>query len=172
MKLVKKQTIIDYFEEKSGYSDHHVFWPIEWRIKLDRWVADVSGKPECDDAWELFVEAHPQLCDMFCEDALSGLVGKPRQYDQFAGHSDKDLANATYLIWQTGKSGGWMVLDYFNGSRFRNTQMSELDQEWPYEDLWVLYKFCLEIDKLVKDRHSIIKQMYQEYRENWEEGNG
>lgn len=167
MKLVKKQAILDYFAEKVGYDYRPTYYMLEWNIKVYQQVWQVPGTPELDEAWETFSRNTP-LIDWLCEDALSGLVGQPRQYDYFEFHSDKDLATANFVMWQVGRSGGHLVLEKFNGYRLVNKRLMEYIEDDPYEYLWVLYKFCKAIDEIVDNRHETLRQMFKEYRETWE----
>lgn len=170
MRLIKKQAIIDYLVDKF-YWDRWGRW-ISWNIKV--YGFDASGKSQndyygvedrFDEKWEQYLEDTPEVFDWACQDALSGLVGKAshRDWDFFEGHPDKDLDGIQYEMYTAGRCGGHLILDKFDGGRMDNVSEERL-QEWDYRGLWILYKFCKELDAYVDKRDEVMADQYSFHR--------
>jgi len=191
MRLLKKSAIIAYLEDNGGHCHWYDYYPLAWNIKVNR--IDTMGRgygnpykndPKYDDRWEAWLEKHDgEVFEIVCEDALSGLVGKEKQrmFDFFEGHPDPYLDGIHFEMWQAGRSGGWLVLDKIElpwpGIRFGRYMLNEYSffrthpdwNEFGYFALWVLYKFCREIDAYVEKKDEIVSDGYAQHRYDKEE---
>lgn len=175
MKLQRRSDIEKYLSNKLSASwnfprRNQTYF--SWNIKIRS--ADFSGHtgpekilPRFDSAWEQHLEKTPDLFAVACEDALAGLVGetKFKQWEFFDEHPDAALASVSYELTQAGHSGGWLVLEQFDGYEMSNPDFDDFS----YENLWLLYKFCTEIDNYVDQKERIISETFNFFRAAWED---
>lgn len=173
MKLVKKDKILEYLED-AKYRNWHNPYPISWNIKMYDWSFE-SGKcehgeevnPKYDEEWEQYLEDTPEFFNWACEDCLGWITDENGVVE---GHPDPRLAEIPYKMGTTGRSGGWLVLtEYYGYQLWRQCPDWE---EWEYEDLWILYKFCKEVDVIVNSRTQAMAYEYnfrrfQKEQEEW-----
>lgn len=96
---------------------------IAWNIKVhdydlpDEVRKEFSLEKKWDDRWEEALNNDYNILDRACQDGL-GFIGdeKSQHYNYIEGHEDKDLSTSNYVIWQAGRSGGWLELHSFNGT--------------------------------------------------------
>ncbi|OGC94157.1 MAG: hypothetical protein A2W25_12295 [candidate division Zixibacteria bacterium RBG_16_53_22] len=174
MKLKRKTDIIKYLEDKD-YRHAYDYWPIAWNIKVYDWSFtigkhyDVKTDHRWDDKWEEYVEKEDWLFNAACEDWL-GFTGKHPDWDIMEGHPDQDVSDTHPLLYTAGRSGGWLVLDEINliGSRYNFFRSHPDWQDFEYGTLWVLYKFCVEMDKIVEGRHQHMRWWFAHHRQEME----
>jgi hypothetical protein len=161
MKLISKQEIIDYLADKT-YWHRYDWWPISWNIKVRDWSftdgkhEDIKTDSKWDDKWAEHLETGDaqHYFDWACEDWL-GFAGKHNHWDIMEGHTDPVISASQPRFYTAGRSGGHLVLDE---ATINNWPMSfdgqfKTPEEWEeteYWDLWVIYKFCLEMDNIVE----------------------
>jgi len=178
MKLKTKTEIIDYLLEKS-YSNWREFWPISWNIKVYGYYAmdgydGIENDPKWDEKWEEHLESE-EAQDYFwwaCEDWLM-FAGDHPDWDIMEGHPDPAISATQPKFYTTGRSGGHLVLveAVINGFTWKFSNDFRYPETWlecQYEDLWVLYKFCIEMDKIVKGIPDHMRYWYAYKRSEFE----
>jgi len=189
MKLIRRSDVVVYLEDKA-YTCRYDYWPVSWNIKVrEGWVdngrTDKNGieldlgsyvrengqrtsrfnDKLFDNLWALYVENNNHLFHWMYEEWL-GFAGDNAWYDFFDGIDDPALQAASdngIKFYTTGRSSGHLVLDEFDGHPMMLRHRIDW-AEWCYDDLWVLYKTCVEVDKLVKNRHESLACLYAFFR--------
>ena len=169
MKQVKKTTIVEYLYDHAYWRSFE-FWPIAWNIKMYKhwqWTPGqspqygIENDPGYDERWEEWLEENDWFFESCCQEALSGFMG---EWDFLEGHPDEDL-NVPYKFYTAGRCGGWLVLDKWAWCKF---YYQEKWEEWEYPDLWKLYKFCKEVEKMVNGRFDEFEYLYATKRKELE----
>lgn len=136
---IKKQQLkelYDYFLARDfrsiGYDNHGNHNEVLcWNIKVYR--ADHSGKSgseptnkKWDALWEEYIEKDDGFFWRCCEAGL-GFAGnkKNRDYDWHDGIPE--IEKCDYVLQTIGRSGGWLVLEEFNGYVHNKDDFEEID---------------------------------------------
>lgn len=154
MKLIRRSDIVVYLEDKA-YSCRYDYWPVSWDIKVrEGWVD--NGRTD-KNGIELdlgsYVRENGQRASRFNDKLFDGIDDPALQ-----AASDNGIK-----FYTTGRSSGHLVLDEFDGHPMMLRHHIDW-AEWCYDDLWVLYKTCVEVDKLVKNRHESLACLYAFFR--------
>lgn len=168
---MKKSEIVEFLKTHAG---HHgkIVWDIKVRQFNDTGYVDgYSPNPAYDLRWLKYTEQDDYLFWMICEDLLTGLAGIDKPYEFFDGYPVKELNEFDdYEMWTEGRSGGWLVLRRFETLYPNQVQYWD---EMPYQMLRRLYRFVVEIDKFVAERHNNMAIGYayvrQEKEAEWKE---
>lgn len=163
---MKKSEIVEFLKHHQG---HH--GKITWDIKVNRfnssgYVKGYEPDPAYDLRWLEYTGQDDYLFWMVCEDLLNGLVGTDKPYEFFDGYPVKELNEFDdYEMWTEGRNGGWLILRRFE------TLYPDRVQYWdemPYQILRRLYRFVVEIDKFVAERHNNMAVGYAYIRQEKE----
>jgi hypothetical protein len=180
-----------YLAQLGDYCDRNGFWPLEWNIKMHRFSTNgrigSDRKPICvsqwknagekdwhydynqerfDERWEQYLKKNDLFNEM-CQWLFSELVGRYKEWEYFDGHPDKDLSEIKYLMRVAGDSGEHLVLDWIELPDYGRYWLYRRYPDWgdlSYNDLWYLYRFCQEIDKVVANRFTNAEYYYADQR--------
>jgi hypothetical protein len=165
---------MEYLEE-AQYRSFRNPYPIAWNIKLYGWSFE-SGKggdlpvlDRYDEEWEQYLQDTPDFFWWACEDCLRWII---EDNGVTECHPDKSIAEIPYKMGVTGRSGGWLVLAEYYGYKLWKRSDVPYFEDWDYQDLWVLYKFCKEVERIVAQRHEAMAyeynfRRYDKEQEEW-----
>jgi len=116
-------TIIDYFIDHEKHSSRYNPKYLAWNIKVDDYnLSDKHYKefrldPKWDNRWDEYEERGCDIFSQICQGGL-GFVGdkKTRDFD-WTVYPGKEF---DYTLWQSGRSGGWLILTMFEDKEMKN----------------------------------------------------
>lgn len=175
-----RQAMIDAITDVGGNSwGYHERYPITFNIKVHSfdWMMGRKGgekvNPALDDTWEAKIENDPHFFDNTCEEALN--YHMEGDYTSYPGDDQGDWEFA-----QMGRSGGWLVLERWDGRTLRGLSADDFAEEladaeeWSMSDLRKFYKGiqCLKRD-LSKEQIYLELEHHANFRRyQWEQEEG
>lgn len=165
MKMMKRVDILAALAGRD-HANYHDRYLLSWNVKV--YSFDDSGiiphyypnDPRFNEQW-----------DEYKNDRGDGLWELAAQcwWDDLdlilEGHPDRSLDGIGFEFVQFGRMGGWAGLKEFDGWKLEHLHSWD---EIPYPTLWALYKFVLEVDAYVNDRHNHLAYTYADQREQLE----